>query len=75
MLACDGSGLGPKGEGGPDPGFDEAAGTSVERRLTVKDLQIFFDKHVVKEAEDALAAVHVIPETMTRNGTNKFNSA
>ena len=36
----------------------------VERGLTLKELQILVDKRVVKEAEDALAVVHDIPETM-----------
>ena len=36
------------------------------RQLSVmKDLQILVDKHVVKEAEDAFAAVRDIPEAMT----------
>ena len=64
LRACDGSGLGPEGEDEPDPGLNEEAGTLVERGLTLKDFQILVDKRVVKEAEDALAVVHDIPETM-----------
>ena len=59
LLACEGSGLGPKGEDEPDPGLDEETGTIVERGLTMKDLQ------TLVEAEDALAVAHDIPETMT----------
>ena len=62
-LACEGSGLGPEGEDEPDSGLDEETGTIVERGLTVKDLQTLVDKRVVNEAENALAAVHDIPET------------
>ena len=65
LLACEGSGLGPEGEDEPDPGLDEETGTIVERGLTMKDLQTLVDKRVVNEAEDALAVVHDIPETMT----------
>ena len=65
LLACEGSGLGPEGEDEPDPGLDEGTGTLVERCLTVKDLLILVGKRVVEEAEDALAAAHDIPETMT----------
>ena len=65
LLACEGSGLGPEGEDEPDPGLDEETGTIVERGLTMKYLQILVDKGEVNEAEDALAAVHGIPETMT----------
>ena len=65
LLACEGSGLGPEGEDEPDPGLDEETGTLVERGLTTKDLQILVGKRVVGEAEDALAAAHDIPETMT----------
>ena len=64
LLACEGSGLGPEGEDEPDPGLDKETGTIVERDLTMKDLQILVDRRVVNEAEDALAAVHDIPETM-----------
>ena len=32
--------FGPEGEDEPDPGLDEEIGTSVERGLTMKDLQI-----------------------------------
>ena len=56
LLACEGSGLGPQGEDEPDPGLDEESGMLVERGLTMR---------VVEEAEDALAAAHDIPETMT----------
>ena len=65
LLACEGSGLGPEGEDEPDPGLDKQIGTIVERALTMKDLQILFGKREVNEAEDALAAVHDIPGTMT----------
>ena len=65
MLACEGSGLGLEGEDEPDPGLDEETGTLVERGLTMKDLQILVDNRVVKEAEEALAAVHDISEKMT----------
>ena len=62
LHACEGSGLGPDGADEPDPGLDEETRTIGDRGLTVKDLQILVD--VVNEAEDALAAVHDIPETM-----------
>ena len=45
--------------------MDEETGTLVERGLTMKDLQIVVGKRMVKEAEDALAAVQDIPETVT----------
>ena len=38
--------------------------TIVERGLTMNDLQILVGRREVNEAEDALAAVHDIPETM-----------
>ena len=65
LLPCEGSGLGLEGEDEPDPGLDEETGTLVERGLTMKDLQILVDNRVVKEAEEAFAAVHDIPEKMT----------
>ena len=65
LLASESSRLGPEGEDEPDLGLDEESGTIVERGLTMKDLQTLVDKRVVNEAEDALAAVHDIPDTMT----------
>ena len=64
LLACEGSGLRPESEDDPDPGLDENTGTSAERGLTMKDLQILVDQRVVRVAEDALVAVHDIPETV-----------
>ena len=57
--------LGPEGEDEPDLSLDEETGTIVERGLVTKDLHTLVDKRVVNEAEDALAAVHDIPETIT----------
>ena len=65
LLACEGSGLGPDGEDEPDLGLDEETGTTVERGLTMNDVQILVDKRVVNKAEDALAAVHDIEATTT----------
>ena len=65
LLACEGSGRGPKSEDESDPGLVWETGTLIERDLTMEDLQILIDTRAVKEAEDALAAVHDIPETMT----------
>ena len=57
--------LGPKARMSPILVWMRKLETRIERGLTTNDLQILVDQSVVKEAEDALAAVHDIPEAMT----------
>ena len=56
--------LGPKARMIPILDWMRKLGTSAERGLTMKDLQILVDQRVVRVAEDALVAVHDITGTV-----------